>query len=383
MFTQSYDWFLAHRGRPRRTPTALAPPAHRPLRRARRAEAADRVPAAGSLMASVEPRAGRSRTTWLAVALLALLAYVPALASSPGRMPADTKLYLYLEPGPADLRRPVDVRRPPVRRLGAPPGHRLPLAAGPVVLAGRHRRPARLGRPPAVDRHALFVAGTGVLWLCRRRFGLGRARRSRRGPRLPAVAVHPAVRVADVGDAAAVGRARLARRPHRRRGAAHAAGATPPSPPWSSSPSAPSTPPRSMMIIPGPLLWLIVRRAGAAGDVAASGGHGAAHRCALARRLALVDRRGEHPGEARRRRPRLLRVAGVRQLHVDVDRGVAPARLLADLHPRPLRRDDDGGRRLHDVEQGDRDRLPPHDRRRGGVGGHALAAAALRDRCWS
>ncbi len=37
--------------------------------------------------------------TWLAVGALALLAYVPALASSPGRMPADTKLYLYLNPG--------------------------------------------------------------------------------------------------------------------------------------------------------------------------------------------------------------------------------------------------------------------------------------------
>ena len=33
------------------------------------------------------------------VLVLALLAYVPALASSPGRMPADTKLYLYLDPG--------------------------------------------------------------------------------------------------------------------------------------------------------------------------------------------------------------------------------------------------------------------------------------------
>ena len=39
---------------------------------------------------------------WLAAGALALLAYVPALASSPGRMPADTKLYLYLEPGAAD-----------------------------------------------------------------------------------------------------------------------------------------------------------------------------------------------------------------------------------------------------------------------------------------
>ena len=35
----------------------------------------------------------------LAVAVLGALAYVPAMASSPGRMPADTKLYLYLDPG--------------------------------------------------------------------------------------------------------------------------------------------------------------------------------------------------------------------------------------------------------------------------------------------
>lgn len=33
------------------------------------------------------------------VALLAAVAYLPALLSSPGRMPADTKLYLYLDPG--------------------------------------------------------------------------------------------------------------------------------------------------------------------------------------------------------------------------------------------------------------------------------------------
>ena len=29
---------------------------------------------------------------------LALLAYVPALTAAPGRMPSDTKLYLYLDP---------------------------------------------------------------------------------------------------------------------------------------------------------------------------------------------------------------------------------------------------------------------------------------------
>jgi len=48
-------------------------------------------------------RPGGWRGGWLGrhlgLLVLALLAYVPALASSPGRMPADTKLYLYLDPG--------------------------------------------------------------------------------------------------------------------------------------------------------------------------------------------------------------------------------------------------------------------------------------------
>jgi arabinofuranan 3-O-arabinosyltransferase len=41
------------------------------------------------------PRANRRTEVWI----LALLAYLPALCSSPGRMPADTKLYLYTDPG--------------------------------------------------------------------------------------------------------------------------------------------------------------------------------------------------------------------------------------------------------------------------------------------
>jgi arabinofuranan 3-O-arabinosyltransferase len=36
---------------------------------------------------------------WLGVWALALIAYVPALTAAPGRMPSDTKLYLYLDPG--------------------------------------------------------------------------------------------------------------------------------------------------------------------------------------------------------------------------------------------------------------------------------------------
>ena len=39
-----------------------------------------------------------SRRAWAPVALLSLLAYVPALTAAPGRMPADSKLYLYLDP---------------------------------------------------------------------------------------------------------------------------------------------------------------------------------------------------------------------------------------------------------------------------------------------
>ncbi|MEP7202961.1 MAG: alpha-(1-_3)-arabinofuranosyltransferase family protein [Ilumatobacteraceae bacterium] len=36
---------------------------------------------------------------WLGVGALALLAYLPSLIAAPGRMPSDTKLYLYLDPG--------------------------------------------------------------------------------------------------------------------------------------------------------------------------------------------------------------------------------------------------------------------------------------------
>src|SRR5690606_17212960 len=39
------------------------------------------------------------RTTAVSTAVLAVLAYLPALTAAPGRMPADSKLYLYLDPG--------------------------------------------------------------------------------------------------------------------------------------------------------------------------------------------------------------------------------------------------------------------------------------------
>ena len=157
----------------RRRQRHLATPPHRPLRRARRAEAPHRVPAAGPLMTPVEPRAGRSRTTWLAVALLAALAYVPALASSPGKMPADTKLYLYLNPARliSDAPYTFDARQ----FAGWVPHQVIAYLwpQGPWFWLGD------TVRLPDWVVHRLwigtlmFLAGAGVLWLCRRRFGLG------------------------------------------------------------------------------------------------------------------------------------------------------------------------------------------------------------------
>lgn len=50
-------------------------------------------------VASVEERLTWPDLRRLSVVLLAALAYLPAVFSSPGRMPADTKLFLYLNPG--------------------------------------------------------------------------------------------------------------------------------------------------------------------------------------------------------------------------------------------------------------------------------------------
>ena len=124
-------------------------------------------------MTPVEPTAGRSRTTWLAVALLAALAYIPALASSPGKMPADTKLYLYLNPARliSDAPYTFDARQ----FAGWVPHQVIAYLwpQGPWFWLGD------AVRLPDWVVHRLwigtlmFLAGAGMLWLCRRRFGLG------------------------------------------------------------------------------------------------------------------------------------------------------------------------------------------------------------------
>jgi arabinofuranan 3-O-arabinosyltransferase len=111
---------------------------------------------------------------WLAVGALALLAYVPALASSPGRMPADTKLYLYLNPGRliGDAPFTFDARQ----FAGWVPHQVIAYLwpQGPWFWLGE-----TVGLPDWVTHRlwlgTLFLAaGAGVLWAARR-LGLGLA----------------------------------------------------------------------------------------------------------------------------------------------------------------------------------------------------------------
>ena len=120
------------------------------------------------------PGASRTRR-WggaAAVAVLAVLAYVPSLLSSPGRMPADTKLYLYLDPGRliSDAPWTFDGRQ----FAGWVPHQVIAYLwpQGPWYWAFDG-----VGVPDWVA-HRLWIgtlfllAGTGVLW-CARRLGLG------------------------------------------------------------------------------------------------------------------------------------------------------------------------------------------------------------------
>ena len=155
------------------------------------------------------PRSGHKRP-WPGNAISAssswrVLAYVPALLSSPGRMPADTKLYLYLDPRRlvSDSIWTFDARQ----FAGWVPHQMIAYAwpSGPWYVVAQ-----ALGLPDWVA-HRLWIgtimlaAGTGVAWAARRLGSLGRGGDRRRAA-LPALAVPRPVRVADLLDAAAVGR---------------------------------------------------------------------------------------------------------------------------------------------------------------------------------
>ena len=186
----------------------------------------------------------RQHAVWFAAGALALLAYVPALLSSPGRMPADTKLYLYLDPNRLITDAPWTFDPRQFAGWVPAPGHRLPVAPRPVVLARRRRRAPRLDHAPAVDRQPLPRRRRRRA-VARSSLRPRRARRVRRRRRLPAVALPPSVRLTNVGDAPAVGRARLDRRPRRARQPPDPSGATPRCAPSSSPAWVPSMRPPS------------------------------------------------------------------------------------------------------------------------------------------
>ena len=264
--------------------------------------------------------------------------------SSPGRMPADTKLYLYLDPGRLIGDAPVDVRRPPVRRLGAAPDHRLPVAAGPVVLARRHASACPTGSPtgcgsarcssPPAPACCGWPAGSGS--------ALGRGARRRRSSTscrrtsCPYVSRTSAMLLPWAGLGWIVGLTVARGDPHpvaRRRAV----------PPSSSFTVGAVNATALVMIAPAPVLWL--RRAPWPSGRSRGAGRSptaAAHRrccrsacrCGGSSMLAIQGRQGAD----------VLAYSEsleVGQLHVDVDRGVARPRLLADVRPRRVRRDDD------------------------------------------
>ena len=99
---------------------------------------------------------------WLGVWALALLAYLPALFAAPGKMPSDTKLYLYLDPGRliADAPYTWDNRQ----FAGWVPHQTVTYLwpSGPWYWLFDVAQGARLDRPSTVDRHAACSSAVSV-----------------------------------------------------------------------------------------------------------------------------------------------------------------------------------------------------------------------------
>lgn len=114
------------------------------------------------------------RHRWLEVALLAVLSYVPALTAAPGRMPSDSKLYLYLDPGRliADGRWSFDARQ----FAGWVPHQHITFVwpSGPWFWITERAGLADWLAHRLWIGTLLFAAGTGVTW-CARTLGLRRS----------------------------------------------------------------------------------------------------------------------------------------------------------------------------------------------------------------
>lgn len=119
-------------------------------------------------MSTLADRAGRRAPAALGVMLMAALAYVPALLSSPGTMSADTKLYLYLNPQQlvADSMWTFDARQ-----FGGWVPHQTIAYLWPsglwYVVAQAIGLPDWVAHRPWIGT-IMFAAGTGVAWAARR-----------------------------------------------------------------------------------------------------------------------------------------------------------------------------------------------------------------------
>ena len=281
-------------------------------------------------------------------------------------------------PGAPRLRRALVVGHPAVRGLGAAPDDLVPLAVGPVVLVVRDAGRTGVDRPPAVARHAARGRWPRRA-LARPPARPHRRRRTGCRAHLPALAVHPSLRLADLAHAAAVGRPRLA---HRADDAGRAAGRLAPPGDHRPRPRDRRRPQRDGDPHDRARARAVARpRHRSARDRLAAGArHGRPHRRARAPDRALVDVDALGAGPLRRRRARLLRVprGGVR--HRPRARDHPRHGLLARLRARPVRRHHHGGARLHVVAGVDRDELRPRHHRRRRPGDHAMVAATLRRR---
>ena len=178
---------------------------------------------------------GAPRRTVLGIAVPALIAYIPLLLTHRGMVGADTKTYLYLDPGKLLSEVPhvwdSQIGLGTVTHQNI--GYLFPM--GPFYLFFD-----AIGVPDWVAQRlwlgtVLFLAGMGVRYLLRtlrdpeagpRPHRHGRRRDPRRHARLHVEPLHPQLLGPHLGPAAALGRAALADRPGRPRRCATAAGAT-------------------------------------------------------------------------------------------------------------------------------------------------------------
>ncbi len=113
------------------------------------------------------PRRPSRRRDAVETVLLAVLAYVPFLLSSPGRGRRRHQAVSLPRPRPLPFAGGVVVGSARGRGNCPPPADRLPVPDGAVLLAHGHGGCARLGGPAAVARHHLSLAALGRGWLFR------------------------------------------------------------------------------------------------------------------------------------------------------------------------------------------------------------------------